>query len=318
MSKKNTKTSSRSRRNRAKDRERKVSPVTSEGKRVSVQLSLPIAEILAGVHGAVEEMAGEAGLLIMQSLIEEEVEQRAGQRYKHNPAREATRWGSEESYVTFAGKKVPFLRPRLRGAEGQEVQLERFKLFQRGSAMEEAVAKEVICGVSMRDYEKAVDGFSEGYGIRKSSVSRHWKAVSRTRLAEFVERSLEDLDLVAIMIDGVAFHETLLVVALGVDSEGRKHVLGLWEGATENTEIVKSLLEDLVRRGVDATKRYLFVLDGGKALASAVRKVFGKDAAATWRSGWMANRIGSTARRSTTTAMRMRRTASAVWCARHV
>lgn len=157
------------------------------------------------------------------------------------------------------------------------MELERFKLFQRGSAMEEAVAKQVVCGVSMRDYEKAVDGLAEGYGVRRSSVSRHWKAVSRARLAEFVERSLEDLDLVAIMIDGVAFHETLLVVALGVDSEGRKHILGLWEGATENTEVVKSLLEDLVHRGVDTTKRYLFVLDGAKALASAVRKVFGKD-----------------------------------------
>lgn len=70
------------------------------------------------------------------------------------------------------------------------------------------------------------------------------------------------------MIDGVSFHESLLLVALGVDSEGREHVLGLWEGATENAEVVKSLLEDLVRRGVDATKRYLFVLDGAKALAS--------------------------------------------------
>ncbi len=278
MSKKNTKKGSRSRRKPAKEYEREVSRVASDGKRVTVQLSLPIAEILAGVHGAVEEMAGEAGLLIMQSLIEEEVEQRAGERYKHDTDREAMRWGKEESYVTFAGKKVPFLRPRLRGAGGQEIQLERFKLFQRGSAMEEAVAKEVICGVSMRDYEKAVDGLAEGYGVRKSSVSRHWKALSRERLAEFVERSLKELDLVAIMIDGLVFHETLLVVALGVDSEGRKHVLGLWEGASENTEVVTSLLEDLVRRGVDATKRYLFVLDGAKALASAVRKVFGKDA----------------------------------------
>lgn len=278
MSKKNTKKGSRSRRKPARAREGEVSRVDGDGQRVTVQLSLPIAEILAGVHGAVEEMAGEAGLLIMQSLIEEEVEQRAGQRYKHDPQRQAMRWGKEESYLTLGGKKAPFLRPRLRDAKGQEVQLERFKLFQRGSAMQEAVAKQVICGVSMRDYEKAVDGLCEGYGVRKSSVSRQWKAVSADRLAEFVERSLADLDLVAILIDGLTFRETLLVVALGVDSEGRKHVLGLWEGATENAEVVKSLLEDLVRRGVGTDKRYLFVLDGAKALHSAVRKVFGKGA----------------------------------------
>ena len=277
MSKKTTKRGSRSRRNPAKDYKGEVSQLANDGNRVTMQLSLPIAELLAGVHGAVEEMAGEAGLLIMQSLIEEEVEQRAGQRYKHDPQREAMRWGKEESHVTFGGKKVPFLRPRLRGAKGQEVQLDRFKLFQRGSAMEEAVAKQVICGVSMRDYEKAVDGLCDGYGVRKSSVSRQWKAISQARLAEFAERSLEDLDLVAILIDGLTFQEALLVVALGVDSEGRKHVLGLWEGATENGEVVKSLLEDLVRRGVGTEKRYLFVLDGAKALHSAVRKVFGTE-----------------------------------------
>ncbi len=157
MSKKNTKKGSRSRRKPARDREGEVSRVDGDGQRVTVQLSLPIAEILAGVHGAVEEMAGEAGLLIMQSLIEEEVEQRAGQRYKHDPQRQAMRWGKEESYLTLGGKKAPFLRPRLRDAKGQEVQLERFKLFQRGSAMQEAVAKQVICGVSMRGYEKRSD-----------------------------------------------------------------------------------------------------------------------------------------------------------------
>ena len=93
MSKKTTKKGTRSRRKPARNREGEVSRAHSDGERVTVQLSLPIAEILAGVHGAVEEMAGEAGLLIMQSLVEEEVEQRAGQRYKHDRQREAMRWG---------------------------------------------------------------------------------------------------------------------------------------------------------------------------------------------------------------------------------
>ena len=98
------------------------------------------------------------------------------------------------------------------------------------------------------------------------------------RLAEFVERRLDGLDLAAVLIDGIAFQDYLFVVALGVDSTGAKEILGMWQGATENTEVCKELLQDLVARGLPADRRYLFVLDGSKALAKAVRSCFGKNA----------------------------------------
>ncbi len=277
MSKKYAKKTRRSRRKPAENLDEQVSQVEIDGEK-AVQLSLPISEILAGIHGAVESVAGRAGLLIMKSLIDEEVEQLAGQERKHDSVSGAIRWGKEESYLLFGGKKVPHKRPRVRERDGGELSLERFKLFQRPPLLEEPIAKQVILGVSMRDYDKAVDGVCEGYGIQKSSVSRHWKAVSASRLAEFLERRLDDLDLVALVIDGIEFHETLLVVALGVDSHGRKHVLGLWQGATENAAVAKGLLDDLVRRGVSSETKYLFVVDGSKALLKAVRQVFGKDA----------------------------------------
>lgn len=276
MSKKYAKTKTRSRRKSARDPEGQVTGLDSDG--AAVQLSLPINEILAGVHGAVRDVCGTAGLLIMQALIDEEVEQKAGAKHKQDPDDGAVRWGQEESYLLLGGKKVPTKRPRLRERNGREVLLERFRLFQRPARIEDEVEKQVILGVSTRNYEKAVDGLCDGYGVRKSSVSRHWKSVSSGRLAEFLERQLDGLDLVALVLDGIEFHETLLIVAMGVDSTGQKHVLGLWQGASESAEVAKGLLKDLVCRGVDPEKKYLFVLDGSKGLHKAVRQVFGQSA----------------------------------------
>jgi len=229
MSKGTAKSGTRSRRKPPKQLKGQVRRVDG-GENATVQLTLPIKELLAGVSGAIESLAGEAGLLIMKSLIDEEVEQLAGQRSKHDQGDKAVRWGTEESYVLLGGKKVPVRRPRVRERQGSELPLERFRLFQRPALMERTVAEEVICGVSMRVYERAVDGLCDGYGIQRSSVSRHWKAVSAARLAEFLERPLRELDLVAVLIDGIEFHEQLLVVAMGIDSQGKKEILGLWQG----------------------------------------------------------------------------------------
>ena len=276
MSKKYAKTRTRSRRKPARDPEGHVTRLDSEG--AAVQLSLPINDILAGVHGAVREVCGTAGLLIMQALVDEEVEEKAGTKYKQDQDQGAVRWGQEESYFLLGGKKVSMKRPRLRKRNGREVLLERFRLFQRPARIEDEIEKQVILGVSTRNYAKAVDGVCDGYGVQKSSVSRHWKSVSSGRLAEFLERRLDELDLVALVIDGIEFHETLLIVAMGGDSTGLKHVLGLWQGASESAEVAKGLLRDLVRRGVDPEKKYLVVLDGSKGLHKAVRQVFGEQA----------------------------------------
>ena len=275
MKKKTTRTGSRSRRKAVESRG-KVDRVDHDQQ--TVQLSLPIAEILAGVSDAVERVSGEAGLLVMKALIDEEVEQLAGKRYEHQEDRDAQRWGSQESHLVFAGKKIPFKRPRVRSTDGEELRLERLGLFQGDGRLQQAAARQVALGVSMRDYEKAVDEVCEGYGIRKSSVSRRWKTISTEKLQELVERPLGDLDLVAILIDGVSFDDHLLAVSLGVTADGTKHVLGLWQGATENAQLVKELLGDMVRRGLDTDRRYLFVLDGAKALHKAVTSVFGENA----------------------------------------
>jgi len=239
------------------------------------QMVLPMSPLLSQVAGAIEETAAQAGLLMMKALIDEEVEQIAGERYGHQADRQATRWGHDEGHVVFCGRKVAMPRPRVRSVEGREVPLQRYQAFARPQRMEEAVSQRILRRVSTRDYGGVLDDVCEGYGIQKSSVSRHWKAASSQQLKAMLERPLGDLDLCVLFLDGKEFHDFTLIVAVGVDRQGSKHVLGLWSGATENSEVCGALLDDLIERGLSKAKPYLFVLDGAKALKKAVVSRFG-------------------------------------------
>lgn len=152
-----------------------------------------------------------------------------------------------------------------------------YQLFQTDGRLQREVAEKIICGVSTRKYKRVIEAVTEGYGIEKSSVSRAFKKHTKRLLKAFGERSLEDRKLCVLMLDGIRYAEHLLVIALGVDEGGKKHVLGLWQGATENAEVCKTLLEDLISRGLSTERNYLFVLDGSKALRAAVERVFGED-----------------------------------------
>jgi transposase-like protein len=140
--------------------------------------------------------------------------------------------------------------------------------------MQRAVARQLLRQVSTRNYEGALEDCLEGYGIKKSSVSRQWKAASAAELAKLCARPVSP-DLVALVIDGKHLRQDCAVVALGVDSAGVKQVLGVWHGASENSTVVKALLEDLIARGLDTTRALLVVLDGAKALRKAVQDLFG-------------------------------------------
>lgn len=264
---------------RRPSRSRSQNPESTEGDAVvqgaKVQLCLPIAEVLAGIKDSLESVAGQAGLLIIRALLDDEVDQKVGDRYEHLSQRAAYRHGHERGYLVFAGRKVPVDRPRVRSLDGKEVPLERYAMFQAAGRLQQAVAQRVVRGVSTRNYAGALDALCDGYGVNRSSVSRHWKAVSQKQLKELLERPLGHLDLAAILIDGIDFHGTLIVAALGLAADGRKQVLGLWQGATENSAVCTALLEDLVDRGLPTDRSYLFVLDGSKALHKGVQRVFG-------------------------------------------
>jgi len=267
----------KTRRSRRKVQDLQHQSVTVDlaGGKASFQMVLPMSSLLLEVAGAIEQTASQAGLLMMKALIDEEVEQVAGSRYTHQTDRQATRWGHDEGHVIFAGRKVALPRPRVRSAEGREIPLTRYQAFAHPQRMQEAVSQRILRRVSTRDYAGVLDEVCDGYGIQKSSVSRHWKAASSHQLKQLLERPLGELDLCVLFLDGKEFHDFTLVAALGVDRQGRKHVLGLWSGATENAVVCGALLDDLIARGLSVDKPYLFILDGAKALKKAVTSRFG-------------------------------------------
>lgn len=244
----------------------------------NINLPLPLWEVWEDLQASVERLSGEAGLLIVRAIVEEEVRQRVGERHHPEQGGENVRWGRQAGYVVLGGQKVEFLRPRVRTRAGAEVELDSYRRLQQDGRMQRAVAESLVCGLSTRKYRRATQAFLEGYGIQKSSVSRHFIQATSGQLRRLCERRLEDLRLVALFIDGIEFAEQTLVVAVGVEEDGRKLVLGLWQGATENATVCKALLEDLVERGLRPDRRYVWVLDGSKALRAAVDRVFGSQA----------------------------------------
>jgi putative transposase len=247
-------------------------------RQLAVGLPLPLVEMWEELQPAVERLAGLAGLQIIRAVIEDEVTRRVGPRHQPDPGSSCLRWGQQPGYVVFAGQKVAVERPRVRTRQGEEVPLDSYARLQHDGRRQRAVREGIVAGLTSRNYQRAVQSVLEGYGIEKSSVSRQFVAASAAQLKQLCEKKLDGLDLVTILIDGIHLGRQVLVVALGIETSGGKHVLGLWQGATENTTVVKELLEDLVARGLNSERRYLFVIDGAKALRAAIERVFGERA----------------------------------------
>jgi len=246
------------------------------GKReMLVEVPLPMVEVWEEMQAQVEQWTGQAGLRIISAILENEVTRRVGPSHQPGPESGAVRWGRQPGYVVFGGRKVAIERPRVRTRKGREVELDSYARLQHDGRRQRAVREGIVAGLTSRNYRRAVQSVVEGYGIEKSSVSREFVQASAAQLQELCEKKLNDLDLVAILIDGIPLGKQVLVVALGIEISGEKHVLGLWQGATENTTVVKELLEDLVARGLDPQRRYLFAIDGAKALRAGIERVFG-------------------------------------------
>ena len=240
---------------------------------LSLESELPMAEMMTGVREEVETFAAQLGLTIMQRVMEEEIKNKIGQWGEQK----VHRHGRQAGYVVHSGRKVKMRKPRLRDRDGKEVLLTSYKAFQKNGKMQKAVARQLTRQCSTRNYEGAIDDCLAGYGIKRSCISRHWKAATAKELEKLNQRMVPK-DLLVLMIDSKFFSGDCIVAAVGIDPQGRKHFLGLWHGATENTTVVKGLLEDLVSRGLDSERKILVVLDGAKALRKAVQMVLGDNA----------------------------------------
>jgi putative transposase len=244
----------------------------------AVQMVLPMAEMVGWLRQGVGALIRQAGLRVMELLMEEEVRERVGERSQPQPDRTANRWGKERGFCVVMGQKVPIDRPRVRTTDDQEVRLGSYEMFHRGEPLTETVWEKLMLGLSTRTYGRAVREFAEAYGLEKSAISEHFIEASREKLKALMERRLDKLRLCALLIDATPFAGQQMVAALGISQDGRKTILGIRQGATENATVVGELLGDLMNRGLDLSEPRLYVLDGGKALHAAVRKYAGESA----------------------------------------
>ena len=242
----------------------------------NIQMILPLADILGLLQEGVGNLVRETGLALMQTVMEEEVRHLAGDRHQQHEGRRAHRWGKEAGYCVVDGQKVPIRKTRLRTPDKREQRLGSYELFQRSAPMQLGVWDKMMRGLSTRNYGAVVKDFHNAYGIEKSAVSENFIEASREKVKQLMERPLGELRLCAIVIDGTPFKDRQMIAALGIGCDGTKTVLGIREGATENTAVVSSLLTELVERGLDFSTPRLYILDGGKALAAAVRKHAGE------------------------------------------
>jgi transposase-like protein len=236
----------------------------------SVQIALPLLEVLLQTKAEIEAFTAQAGLKIIRAVLDAEIDQRCGP----HGTQTAYRHGEQPGYILFAGRKVPIQKPRLRQKHGPELTLQSDTAFPQDGRLQRAVARQLTHQVSTRNYAAAIDDCLAGYGIHKSSVSRQWKEATAAQLQALCQRPVP-ANLVALFLDGQSLARECLVVALGVDAEGQKHVLGLWHGATENATLVRALLNDLRERGLNTEASILVVIDGAKALHKGVKDLFG-------------------------------------------
>src|SRR5450759_4190003 len=235
-----------------------------------------MGEIAEDMREGLLALAVGAGLQVLGSLMEADVAVVCGPRGRHDPERAAVRHGTERGSVTLGGRRTSVPRPGMRDAGGGgEVPVPSYELFNSSEILGRMAMDKMLGGLSSRRYRVGLEPVGENVeraasATSKSAVSRRFVAMTETALADLLAAPLGQLDLVALMIDGVHFGAHLCVVALGIGIDGTKHPLGLVEGSTENTTVVTDLLTDLRERGLDTTRPILVGIDGGKALHAAV------------------------------------------------
>jgi putative transposase len=239
-----------------------------------------VANVAAVVREGLHELVVRSGLGVVGAMLEADREALCGPRYEHSE-HGAHRAGHVRGELAMGGRRVEVKRPRVRSIQGREVPLPTWQHFAGLDPLGERAYEQMLVGVATRGYARSLEPLGPGVksrGTSKSAVSRRFVAATAARVEEQLARPLGDLKLAVLMMDGIHFGEHVILVALGIDQSGKKHVLGLREGATENAASCTALLSNLVERGLDTTCSRLVVIDGGKALRRAVREVFGKRA----------------------------------------
>jgi transposase-like protein len=241
----------------------------------TLSLVRPLAEV---IRQELREFVIGQGMAALGQMLEEERTRLCGPAYGRGHGSSPSRAGSAQGELVMGGRRVRVKRPRVRDEEG-EVALRCWEDFSAVDPLDDRALEQMMVGVSTRKYERSLEPLGGDVlerGTSRSAVSRRFKAITEKRLHELLSQDLGELPMAAIMIDGIHIDEHVILIALGIDEGGQKHLLGLWEGATEHHKVCLSLLQNLVRRNLDVQRSTLFVIDGSGALRKAIRTVFGE------------------------------------------
>ena len=243
------------------------------------QVLLPMVDLIEQCQLACDELIDVTGRAAIEAVLQLSASQAAGGPAQQGKRRngEIVFHGRQGGQVMLSDRKLEVERPglRTRGRPGREVEIPAYAAMRNGEQMGARMLEILMRGVSMRNYKQVIPTMAETVGVSKSAVSRRVVEASGAEVEALLNRRFDELKLLVIYIDGLIFGDYTMIGAVGVDSEGNKHVLGIREGATENSTVITALLEDIVARGVDTQRKMLFVIDGSKALRAAINAVFG-------------------------------------------
>jgi transposase-like protein len=244
----------------------------------TVQIPLPLLASLEDAERAFFGLCVETGKQVLGAMMEQDRIALCGPAGRHDAGRQAVRAGHTESAIVLGGRRIAIQRPRARSIEERELRLPSFEAASHEDPLDRATLAAIASGVTMRRYGRCLEPLPPAECERstsRSSVSRRFVALTQAQLAEAFSKPFHEFDLRVVLIDGIAFRDHCVLLALGVAVDGTKHVLGLWEGSTESSAVAKALLRELIERGLPTDRALLFVIDGSKALRKAIRDVFG-------------------------------------------
>ena len=244
------------------------------------QLLLPMVGLITQARAAVDEIIDVTGRSAIEAILNLSAQELAGPKHPGKQAGDIRWYGRQDATIPLSDRKLRVARPRLRrkgNGNGLEIDIPAYRAILENSSLGERIEDILMKGISTRNYHQVIPQMVETIAVSKSNISREFIEQSEQTLRQLCERQFADKDILIVYIDGLRFGDIHVIVAIGVDSGGFKHILGLREGASENAVVVRDLLTDLVERGLKIGRRRLFVIDGSKALRKAIDEVFGRD-----------------------------------------
>ena len=257
-----------------------ASPVNVSKERLDHLTKLFVEDPSEIVANGIREWINQRVVLLASMLLNAEVVELVGDRHERKRDRDCVRWGTQDGSVLLLEQRVPIAKPRVRTkGGGAEIELQMYKQLNDKTFLNEQATAKLLSGTSTRRFEKTLENFLDGRGVGRQTISQRAISEMTNQLQEFRTRSLENKNIVIIFMDGIHLGDTVYVAAVGIDSDGHRHVLDFEPGVTESSTVCRGLLRNLLERKILSEEgAYLFVIDGGTGVKKAIREVFGKRA----------------------------------------